>query len=205
MNGHNLNLLPVPLPPMLPEMVGIVGDSRYFAMFYMGSKATWTDGRGLGTFSYYAVYEPLTEHPALALDLEPYHLGSDDEFPTHAIVCDRLEGKMYVGDYPEVEKFLNIQHPPLPTLSPEEVEQLRHWIEEELANFDISTFQKLGMFELLAGHNQQQKQELVELGHWLDQQVTEDLLRRYLEAANKGNWTAISVLQRFLQRIHKNF
>jgi len=46
MNGHNLNLLPVPLPPMLPEMVG-VGDSRYFAMFYMGSKATWTDGRGL--------------------------------------------------------------------------------------------------------------------------------------------------------------
>jgi hypothetical protein len=47
MNGHNLNLLPVPLPPMLPEMVGIVGDSRYFAMFYMGSKATWTDGRGL--------------------------------------------------------------------------------------------------------------------------------------------------------------
>jgi hypothetical protein len=42
MNGHNLNLLPVPLPPMLPEMVGIVADSRYFAMFYMGSKATWT-------------------------------------------------------------------------------------------------------------------------------------------------------------------
>lgn len=61
------------------------------------------------------------------------------------------------------------------------------------------------MFELLAGRNQQQKQELVELAHWLDQQVTEDLLRRYLEAANKGNWTAISVLQRFLQRIHKNF
>ena len=58
------------------------------------------------------------------------------------------------------------------------------------------------MFELLAGHNQQQKQELVELGHWLDQQVTEDLLRRYVEAANKGNWTAISVLQKFLQRIH---
>jgi hypothetical protein len=168
---------------MLPEMVGIVGDSRYFAMFYMGSKATWTDGRGLGTFSYYAVYEPLTEHPALALDLEPYHLGSDDEFPTHAIVCDRLEGKMYVGDYPEVEKFLNIQHPPLPTLSPEEVEQQRQRIEEELANFDISTFQKLGMFELLAGHNQQQKQKLVELAHWLDQQLTEDSIRRYVEAA----------------------
>jgi len=129
------------------------------------------------------VYEPLTEHPALALDLEPYHLGSDDEFPTHAIVCDRLEEKMYVGDYPEVEKILNIQHPPLPTLSPEEVEQQRQRIEEELANFDISTFQKLGMFELLTGHNQQQKQELVELAHWLDQQVAEDLLRRYLEAA----------------------
>jgi len=152
---------------------------------------------------------PCTSH-LLNIPLSPSiwnHTTSlgDDEFPTHAIVCDRLEEKMYVGDYPEVEKFLNIQHPPLPTLSPEEVEQLRHWIEEELANFDISTFQKLGMFELLAGHNQQQKQELVELGHWLDQQVTEDLLRRYLEAANKGNWTAISVLPRFLQRIPKNF
>lgn len=45
----------------------------------------------------------------------------------------------------------------------------------------------------------------MELTHWLDQQVTEDLLRRYLEAANKGNWTAISVLPRFLQRIPKNF
>jgi hypothetical protein len=45
----------------------------------------------------------------------------------------------------------------------------------------------------------------VELTHWLDQQLTEDLLRRYLEAANKGNWAAISVLQRFLQRIHKKF
>lgn len=51
------------------------------------------------------------------------------------------------------------------------------------------------MFELFGGHSEKQKLELVELVHWLDKQVTDDLLQQYVEAVKKGNWTAISVLQ----------
>ncbi|MEG4242963.1 hypothetical protein [Microcoleus sp. AT9b-C3] len=69
MLGTHFIELPVPMPPMLPEMVG-VSNSQYFAMYYQGSKATWSNGRGMATFSYYAVYAPLIEHIALAIHLE---------------------------------------------------------------------------------------------------------------------------------------
>lgn len=203
MNEHNFTLLSVPLPPMLPKMIGVVGNSRYFSIAYWGSKATWSDGRGLGTFSYFGVYSPLIEHPALAIHLEVYNLGSDDLPPTHAILCDRLEQKMYVGNYAEVEKLLETQHPPVPNLSPEELSQLQEQIALNMADFNLEQFQRLGMFELLTGHNQQQKQELVELVQWLDQLVTEDLLQQYVEAAENGNLTAILVMEKLLQRLQK--
>jgi hypothetical protein len=204
MNEHNFTLLPITLPPMLPKMVGVVGNNRYFSIAYWGSKATWSDGRGLGTFSYFGVYSPLIEHPVLAIHLESYNLGSDDLPPTNAILCDRLEQKMYVGDYAEVEKLLETQHPPVPNLSPEELSQLPEQIALNVADFDLEQFQRLGMFELFAGHSEQQKLELVELVQWLDQLVTEDLLQQYVEAAKKGNWTAISVLQKLSQRLQKS-
>lgn len=199
--NSNFDSLTIPLPPMLTQMVGVVGDFRYFAIFYLGSKATWSDGRGLGTFSYYAVYQPLIEHFTLALALSAYHLGSDDDFPSHAIVCDRCEGKMYVGNYVDVENFLDSQHPPLRLLSPEEVEKEREVMAQELANFDIERFQKLGMFEFVAGHNSQQRQDLIELVQWLDTRVTQDLLLQYIELAKQGNWLAISMLKQLQERI----
>jgi len=96
MLGTHFIELPVAVPPMLPEMVG-VSDSQYFALYYQGSKATWSNGRATATFSYYAVYAPLIEHITLAIHLEPYNLGSDDELPEHAILCDCVHRKMYVG------------------------------------------------------------------------------------------------------------
>ncbi len=85
MSISNFNLIPAPLPPMLPTMVGVPERSSYFSLCYYGSKATWSDGRSLGTFSYYGVYEPLIKHLALDIYLWHYHLGSDDEYPTHAL------------------------------------------------------------------------------------------------------------------------
>ena len=85
--------LPVPMPPMLPGMIGI-NNSQYFAIYYWGSKATWNNGRELGTFSYYGVYQPLISHITLAIYLERYHLGSDDELPQQAILCDCVQQKM---------------------------------------------------------------------------------------------------------------
>lgn len=101
---QQFTLLPVPMPPMLPGIIGIV-DTQYFSIFYQGSKATWSNGRAMGTFSYYAVYAPLIEHPALAIHLEEYNLGSDDEPPEHAILCDCAEQKMRVGKCREIDRF----------------------------------------------------------------------------------------------------
>jgi len=113
----------------------------------------------------------LIEHPALAIHLESYNLGSDDLPPTDAILCDCREQKMYVGDYAEVEKVLETQHPPVHNLSPQELSQLSEQIALNMADFDLEQFQRLGMFELFAGHSEQQKLELVELVHWLDRLV----------------------------------
>jgi hypothetical protein len=96
MIGKNFIELPVPMPSMLPEMVG-VSHSPYFAIYYQGSKAPGRNGRAMATFSYYAVYAPLIEHITLAIHLEPYNLGSDDELSEHALLCDCIHHKMYVG------------------------------------------------------------------------------------------------------------
>ncbi|MEG4397416.1 hypothetical protein [Microcoleus sp. BROC3] len=75
MLGTHFIELPVAMPPMLPGMVG-VNNTQYFALYYQGSKATWSNGRAMATFSYYAVYAPLIEHITLAIHLESYNLGT---------------------------------------------------------------------------------------------------------------------------------
>ncbi|MES1026221.1 hypothetical protein ABN584_25325 [Gloeocapsa sp. BRSZ] len=81
---------------MLLEIIGVSSKAQYSSIVYWGSKATWSDGTSLATFSYYGVSEPLINHIALACYLWNYHLGNDDEYPTYALLCDRTESKMYV-------------------------------------------------------------------------------------------------------------
>lgn len=81
----------VPLPPMLLTMARVKGDSRFTALYYRGSKATWNDGRIRATFPFYTVWQPYIEHFAITIHLFDAHLGSDDYEPTHALVCDGRE------------------------------------------------------------------------------------------------------------------
>jgi hypothetical protein len=165
MIGTHFIELSVPMPPMLPEMVG-VSNSQYFAMYYRGSKATWSNGRAMATFSYYAVYAPLIEHIILAIHLEPYNLGSDDGLPEHAILGDCAHYKMYVGAYKEIDYFLLQQHPKeLPALSEQEFEAAV----KALENMSLEQVQKLGMFEMFGNTNPQARQQTVDLVQWLDQ------------------------------------
>ncbi|MEG4088505.1 hypothetical protein [Microcoleus sp. Pol12B4] len=197
MIGTHFIELPVPMPPMLPEMVG-VSNSQYFALYYQGSKATWSNGRAMATFSYYAVYAPLIEHMALAIHLEPYNLGSDDEMPEHAILCDTVSHKMYVGAYKKIDYFLLQQHPKeSPTFSEQEFEEAVKAVE----NMTLEQMQKLGMFEMFGNTNPQARQATVELVQWLDQQITEELIQQYIQLANRGNWTAIMALDTLKRRI----
>jgi hypothetical protein len=197
MLGTHFIELPVPMPPMLPEMVG-VSDTQYFAIYYQGSKGTWSNGRAMATFSYYAVYAPLIEHIALAIHLEPYNLGSDDELPEHAILCDTVRYKMYVGMYKEINYFLSEQYPKeLPTLSEQEFEEAV----KALENMSLEQMQRLGMFEMFGNTNPQARQQTVELFQWLDQQITEELIQQYIQLANRGNWTAMRALDTLKRRI----
>jgi len=197
MIGTQFIELPVLMPPMLPEMVG-VSDTQYFALYYQGSKATWSNGRAMATFSYYAVYAPLIEHIALAIHLEPYNLGSDDEVPEHAILCDTVHHKMYVGAYQQIDYLLLQQHPQkLPTLSQQEFEAAIKAVE----NMSLEQMQRLGMFEMFGNTNLQARQQTVELVQWLDQQITEELIQQYIQLANQGNWTALRVIDALKLRI----
>ncbi|MEG4912259.1 hypothetical protein [Microcoleus sp. B7-D4] len=197
MIGTHFIELPVPMPPMLPEMVG-VSNTQYFALYYQGSKATWSNGRGMATFSYYAVYAPLVEHIALAIHLESYNLGSDDEMPEHAILCDTVSHKMYVGAYKEIDYFLLQQHPQESlTLSEQEFKEAVKALED----MSLEQMQKLGMFEMFGNTNPQARQQTAELVKWLDQHITEELIQQYIQWANRGNWTAIMALDTLKRRI----
>ncbi|MEG3939861.1 hypothetical protein QT995_17085 [Microcoleus sp. S36b_A3] len=197
MIGTHFIELPVPMPPMLAEMVG-VNHTQYFALYYQGSKATWSNGRAGSTFSYYAVYAPLIEHIALAIYLEPYNLGSDDEAPEHAILCDCALNKMYIGAYQEIDCFLLQQHSDeLPKLSQQEFEEAV----KALKDMSLAQIQSLGMFEMFGNTNPQARQQTVELVHWLDRQITEELIQQYIQSANRGNWTAMMALETLKRRI----
>lgn len=197
MLGTQFIELPVPMPPMLPEMAG-ASKTQYFAIYYQGSKATWSNGRAMGTFSYYAVYAPLIEHITLAIHLEPYNLGSDDVFPEHAILCDCALNKVYVGRYEEIDYFLLQQHShKLPQLTEQEFEAAV----KSLENMSLEQMQKFGIFEMFGNTNPQARRETAELVQWLDQQITEELIQQYIQLANRGNWTAIMALDTLKLRI----
>jgi hypothetical protein len=195
---QQFTLLPVPVPPMLPGMVG-TSNIQYFSIFYQGSKATWSNGRGSGTFSYYAVYEPLIHHIALAIHLEEYNLGSDDEPPEHAILCDVGEQKMYAGNCREIDRFLQQQHSAsqLIQLTSQELEQAL----KAVGDMSLEQMQRLGMFEMFGNTNSQARQETAKMLEWLDGYITEDLIEQYAALARRGNWMAIATLENLKRRI----
>src|SRR5215207_4401817 len=107
--GDGLKEIAVQPPPNLAELINYPGAARYVAFYYVGTNATWDDGLASATFSYFAVYSPMIEHPVLALHLLDADLGSDDGPPTHALVCDREGGKFLVGRYDDALRLVHGQ------------------------------------------------------------------------------------------------
>lgn len=203
----SFNLIPVPLPPMLPLLVGVSTSSRYFGLYYMATNATWSDGRSIGTFSFYGVYEPLINHIALDIHLWNCDLGSDDSQATHALLCERTEEKMYVAGYGLVEEFLESLHPPLPKRQPtkEEWSEIKNAIAQKFWQERDSDWQKQAMFEFLGQSSPKMQQKRLELVHWLDCQITKNLLDRYIQEAKIGNFKAIHQLGLLEARIKAGY
>ena len=171
---EDFTVLPIPLPPMLAALVGHNGISRVFSLCYFGSKATWSTGWVSSTFSYAAGYQPLLEHPVLALHLFDFDFGNDDGPPQHALLCDRQTARMAVGTYTEVQQFLRQANPPPPCPSADEIAAMRQYF----ATMTMEEMREMGMFEFLFGLAPAQRQLGGALVAWLDQFITPALLRQ---------------------------
>ncbi len=159
------------MPPILLEMAGVSVESRYIGMYYQSTNPIWTDGRTLRTFSFYACWNPLIQHPAISFPLrmainldstrqdsddeydEP-GLGSDDCSPTHLIVCDRVEQTMAIAAWKSGHQFLKAQHPPRPPATPEEIEAERKAVLALMKTLDwkptVEEMNQRGMFEMFS-------------------------------------------------------
>lgn len=104
--------LPVPVPPMLEEVVDYDGQARRVAIYWepAGDEAMYDDGRSAGTGAWdgYLCY---TRHPLVAAHLEPYNLGSSDAPAEHWLILDRTARTLAVAQVAEARRFLRDQWP----------------------------------------------------------------------------------------------
>jgi hypothetical protein len=196
----DFHLLPVPMPPALPGVVGVNSERRFFSLTYEGSKPFWSDGRAGATFSYFAAYEPYIDHLAMAIHLFDVSLGHDDEPPAHSLLIDRQESNVYVGPYGEVCGFLEKQHPPRRQPTPAEIEEMNREL-AEMERMSLDQLRDLGAFEFVFGPKPEQQDRCAEMVAWLDRHITEELIQSYVAAAERGQPQAIYHLSRFKQRV----
>jgi len=127
-----------------------------------------------------------------------FRFGEFYELPEHAILCDTVRHKMYVGVYKEIDYFLLQQPPHEPSqLIAQELEEAVTAVE----SMTLEQMQRLGMFEMFGNTNPQARQATAELVQWLDQQITGELIQQYIQLANRGNWTAVRALDTLKLRI----
>lgn len=186
-------------PPNLAELINYPGAARYLALYYAGTNATWDDGLASATFSYFAVYSPMIEHPVLAQHLLDADLGSDDGPPTHALVCDREGGKFLVGRYEDAMRLVHGQF---------SEDDRRAAGERYAALFEgLATLEGMrarGMFEFLVAPSEAAQLETEGLLRHFDAQITPEVVGRYVELSKGGDhWRVfgqLSYLQALLKR-----
>jgi hypothetical protein len=184
---NSFHKLGTPLPPMLCDMAGVRSEARYIAFYYQGSKASWTDGRASGTFSFYDVWKPLTDHRAIALPLAlsspGAHLGYDDDGPTHGLVADRLDRALFLAPYEAVWTFLDDRYPAmeLRSLSAEEWAAVKA-LAEALPEPSLEELRQQGMFEWFSAPSEERITQSKALIRWLDLNIDPVLENAYQKA-----------------------
>lgn len=162
--------LDVPLPPMLLELAGVGKEHRFVALYKWYGKPTWTNGNSCTPFPVCTVWQPFIQHEAIASQLIGYDLGADNEEPSHALVCDRLQGKMYVAAFEVVIYFLNSQQQQTRAISVCYWEAVKH---KALAYTPVTfeRMQKVGMLEMFLPPTPEHLRQARELVNWLDKYV----------------------------------
>jgi hypothetical protein len=131
MTFDDFTSLGAPVPPGLAEAIGYPGDARFVAVYWtsLGDEVVYDDGRVSGTGNSY-LFLAWKRHPAVALHLAPYDLGSSEEEGVDALLVDREVGRLSVGQRASVLAFVREQHPPRPELTPWEREEATRAVAE---------------------------------------------------------------------------
>ena len=148
----NLEILRIPVPPMLEQALGYDGSARWVAFYWepAGDEVMYDDGRASGDGDWWA-WLAYVDHPAVGpgllqkcwrcrgvgttnqlenepcevcdgAGLLPLNLGSSDFEADHWLIVDRQERRAHVAPVAAAERFLQEQWPPVPELSPEDAE-----------------------------------------------------------------------------------
>lgn len=182
--------LDIPIPPQIEAAVGLPDTpARYFAIYWhpCGDEANYDDGRSSGTGNWTG-YLAYTRHPAVALALAAYHLGSSDQEATHWLLIDRRERRAFVGSWREVARFVREQWQESPAgpvvLSEEEIAGIMRRLEEDFRSRPMPT-----MEEITARMLQQRRLE-EEMIAWLDVQPqaekAREAIRRMVEGSERA-------------------
>lgn len=164
---RTFKLLDVPLPPMLLELVGVGQEHRFVFLYNWYGKPTWSDGNSCTTFYFYTVWQPYIQHSAVVHQIHGCNFGTPEEEPSHALVCDRIEEKVYVAPFDAAIIFANKQHPKTHPIA------VKHWQalkNQALAYTPVSfeQMQAIGMLEMFMPPTPEHKQQAIGLVRWLD-------------------------------------
>lgn len=96
-----LKLLPTPLPPQFLQVAGYTAESRFIGLWYHATQSNLSDGQITRPVSFYRVYAPLVQHTAVSIYVRQAgaDLGSDDSYPTHALLLDTKNERIYLGTF----------------------------------------------------------------------------------------------------------
>jgi hypothetical protein len=179
--------LDLPVPPQLEAAVGLPDTpARFFAVYWQpcGDEACYDDGRSSGTGNWRG-YLAYLRHPAVALALAGFQLGSSDSEATHWLLIDRQQRQAHVGPWREVARVLREQWEESPAgpvvLSEEGVAALMRRIEEGFASRPLPS-----MAEIEAAMLERQRLE-AEMATWLDATPQAEEAREAIRRLVEGN------------------
>lgn len=184
--------LPAPVPPQLEEALSYEEEARFVAFYWTpaGDEAMFDDGRFQGDGNWIG-FQSYVEHPVVAPYLVmpcqhclgqgvacevcdgtgtiPANLGSSEFEAEWWLVVDRQERRAYLAPVAEAEGFLAQQWPPVPNLTPEELEVFFEAFQRRVARVNIEPPTRE---EIAAGIRHEQ--ELVErLVRQLDEEINQ--------------------------------
>ena len=110
---ERIQLVTIPVPPMLEATPGYQDDARYVAFYWtpFGDEVMWDTGWSSATGEWPA-WLIFVRHPRIAPALTPYDLGSSEQEAAHWLLLDRHQRTLSVGPGADVHAFLRERNRP---------------------------------------------------------------------------------------------